>query len=76
MCVDYSPFEENLMITGSVDKSIAVWDTRNTKTKLFSLRSHTDDVNQVKFSSKSSNILASSSSDRRILMWDLSRCGM
>jgi len=76
MCVDYSPFEENLMITGSADKTIAVWDTRNTKTKLFSLRAHTDDVNQVKFSSKASNILASSSSDRRILMWDLSRCGM
>lgn len=76
MCVDYSPFEENLMITGSADKTIAVWDTRNTKTKLFSLRAHTNDVNQVKFSKKTSNILASSSLDRRILIWDLSRCGM
>lgn len=38
MSVDYSPFDQNLMITGSVDKSVAVWDTRNMRTKLFSLR--------------------------------------
>ena len=38
MSVDYSPFDQNLMITGSCDKSVAVWDTRNMKTKLFSLR--------------------------------------
>ena len=38
MSVDYSPFDKNLMITGSADRSVAVWDTRNMKTKLFSLR--------------------------------------
>jgi histone-binding protein RBBP4 len=50
MSVDYSPFDEHLMVTGSVDRSVAIWDTRNTKTKLFSFRQHKDDVNQVKFS--------------------------
>ena len=50
MSVDYSPFDENLMCTGSLDRSVGVWDIRNTKTKLFSLRQHKDDVNQVKFS--------------------------
>jgi len=45
MSVDYSPFDENLLITGSTDKTVAVWDTRNLKTKLFSLRAHKDDVN-------------------------------
>ena len=38
MSVDYSPFDKNLMITGSADRSVGVWDTRNMKTKLFSLR--------------------------------------
>ena len=76
MSVDYSPFDENLLITGSTDKTVAVWDTRNLKTKLFSLRAHKDDVNQVKFSKQSCNLLASSSSDRRIMIWDLSRCGL
>ena len=50
MSVDYSPFDKNLMITGSADRSVGVWDTRNMKTKLFSLRQHKDEVNQVKFS--------------------------
>ena len=45
MSVDYSPFDANLMVTGSVDRSVAVWDIRYTKTKLFSLRQHKDDVN-------------------------------
>ena len=63
------------MITGSADKSIGVWDTRNMKTKLFSLRQHRDEVNQVKFSRQSCNLLASSGYDRRIMVWDLSRCG-
>ena len=75
MSVDYSPFDKCLMITGSADRSVAVWDTRNMKTKLFSLRAHKDEVNQVKFSRQTCNLLASSSSDRRILIWDLSKCG-
>jgi len=75
MSVDFSPFDENLMVTGSVDKSVGVWDIRNTKTKLFSLRKHRDDVNWVKFSTNAPNLIASASSDRRVMMWDLSKCG-
>ena len=45
MSVDYSPFDQNLMITGSADRSVAVWDTRNMRTKLFSLREHKSEVN-------------------------------
>ena len=61
------------MITGSADGTVAVWDTRNVKTKLFCLRGHTKDVNNVRFSKMHSNLLASSSHDRRIMIWDLSR---
>jgi histone-binding protein RBBP4 len=50
MSVDCSPFDEFLMITGSADSTIAVWDMRNVKNKLFSLRAHTKDVNNVRFS--------------------------
>jgi histone-binding protein RBBP4 len=38
MGVDFSPFDSNLIITGSADRSVAVWDSRNLKSKLFSLR--------------------------------------
>lgn len=75
MSVDFSPFDENLMVTGSVDRSVAVWDVRNMKTKLFSLRQHRDDVNQVKFSRQACNLIASGGSDRRVMIWDLSKVG-
>lgn len=38
LSVDYSPFDQYLMITGSADRSVAVWDIRNVRCKLFSLR--------------------------------------
>jgi len=50
MCVDYSPFDQHLLLTGSDDKTVAVWDTRNLNQKLCSLRAHKDDVSQAKFS--------------------------
>lgn len=61
------------MITGSSDSTVAVWDMRNFKSKLFSLRSHTKDVNNVRFSKMQSNLLASSGQDRRVMVWDLSK---
>ena len=76
MSVDTSPFDQYLVITGSADSTVAVWDMRNVKTKLFSLRGHSKDVHNVKFSSMQSNLLASSGQDRRIIIWDLSRFGM
>lgn len=73
MSVDFSPFDSNLLVTGSADSSVAIWDTRNTKSKLFSLRQHKDEVTQVKFSPMHGNLLASSGGDRRVMVWDLSR---
>mmetsp|Transcript_16566 Transcript_16566/g.28187 ORF Transcript_16566/g.28187 Transcript_16566/m.28187 type:complete len:138 (-) Transcript_16566:48-461(-) len=73
MSVDCSPFDQYLIVTGSADTTVAVWDMRNVKTKLFSLKSHTKDVNNVRFSKMQSNLLASSGYDRRIMVWDLSR---
>ncbi len=35
MSVDFSPFDQNLIITGSGDNAVAVWDQRNLKSKLF-----------------------------------------
>ena len=32
-------------------------------------------MTQVKFSRQQSNILASSSNDRRVIVWDLAKCG-
>ena len=50
MSIDYSPFEENLLITGSSDRSVALWDARNMKTKIHSFIHHQGEITQVKFS--------------------------
>lgn len=76
MSVDCSTFDQYLVCSGSADSTVAVWDIRNVKTKLFSLKSHTKDVNNVRFSKMQSNLLASSGQDRRIMIWDLSRFDM
>jgi histone-binding protein RBBP4 len=56
MCVDCSPFDSNLLITGSADRSVAVWDARNVKCKLFSLRNHKEEVIIYKFIISNYNI--------------------
>ena len=61
------------MATGSADKTVGIWDTRSLKTKLYCLKGHTDVVNNVRFSKTQKNYIASSSFDRKINVWDLSR---
>jgi histone-binding protein RBBP4 len=48
---------------------------RNQKTKLHSFEAHSDEVFGVQWSPHNETILASSSSDRRLNIWDLSRIG-
>ncbi|KAF4797899.1 histone-binding protein RBBP4 [Turdus rufiventris] len=56
-------------------KTVALWDLRNLKLKLHSLESHKDEIFQVHWSPHNETILASSGSDRRLNMWDLSKIG-
>ena len=48
---------------------------RNLKLKLHTFESHKDEIFQVQWSPHNETILASSGSDRRIHVWDLSRIG-
>jgi histone-binding protein RBBP4 len=48
---------------------------RNFKTRLHTLDSHLDEILQIQWSPFSPTILASSSGDRRLNVWDLSRIG-
>jgi histone-binding protein RBBP4 len=56
-------------------KTVALWDLRNTKMKLHSFESHKDEIFQVQWSPHNETILASSGTDRRLNVWDLSKIG-
>jgi len=74
-CVEFSPFNEHLFITGGGDHHVALWDKRNINHKLHQMEGHTDAVYQVSWSPHSEVHLASGSGDRRVMMWDLSQIG-
>uniref|UniRef100_A0A8B9E5S9 RB binding protein 4, chromatin remodeling factor n=1 Tax=Anser cygnoides TaxID=8845 RepID=A0A8B9E5S9_ANSCY len=55
--------------------TVALWDLRNLKLKLHSFESHKDEIFQVQWSPHNETILASSGTDRRLNVWDLSKIG-
>uniref|UniRef100_A0A2K6SXP6 Histone-binding protein RBBP4-like N-terminal domain-containing protein n=1 Tax=Saimiri boliviensis boliviensis TaxID=39432 RepID=A0A2K6SXP6_SAIBB len=66
---------EFILPTGSAGKTVALWDLRYLKLKLHSFESHKDELFQVQWSPRNETILASSSTDRRLNVWDLSKIG-
>lgn len=54
-------------------QTAALWDLRNLKQSIHSLRAHQSEILQLAWSPHHDAVLATASSDRRILVWDLSR---
>jgi len=75
-CVDFSPFNQELILTGSSDKYVGLWDTRKLSQKLHSLEGHGDQILRVEWSPHSEVHLASCGADRRVIIWDLAMIGM
>lgn len=73
LSLDFSPFNQNLVLTSSVDKTISLWDIRSLNSSVHVFKSHKDEVGCVKFSPHHENLFASGSSDRRIIIWDIAR---
>lgn len=74
-CMDFNPFSEFLLLTGSADNTVALWDLRNLKMKLHSFETHVDEVFNVSWSPFSETVMASCAADRRLNIWDLSKIG-
>ena len=74
-CISFNPYNEWILATGSADKTVALHDIRNLKTRLHSFVNHTEEVFQIGWSPKNETILASCGADRRLMVWDLSRIG-
>jgi len=74
-CLAFNPFSEFLLVTGSADKTVALWDLRNLKSKLHSFESHVEQIFNVSWAPFNETILGSCGADRRVNIWDLSRIG-
>jgi histone-binding protein RBBP4 len=44
MSLSFNPFQEFLLLTASVDKTVKLWDTRNLAKALHTFAAHTDEV--------------------------------
>lgn len=75
LAVAFSPSAERLILTGSVDKTIVLRDTRFLKDKVHTFEGHTDEVLHLAWSPHNETIFGSASGDRRINIWDLSLIG-
>lgn len=64
-----------MLVTGSSDHSLALWDLRQLNRSVHSLSGHADNVLQASWSPHVSSVLASCSEDRRVHVWDLSLIG-
>ncbi|PIO64275.1 WD domain, G-beta repeat protein [Teladorsagia circumcincta] len=74
---NYPPMTRSSTHRGTTPKkeTVALWDLRNMKLKLHSFESHKDEIFQVQWSPHNETILASSGTDRRLHVWDLSKIG-
>ncbi|XP_071946847.1 DDB1- and CUL4-associated factor 10-like [Antedon mediterranea] len=69
-CVTF--FDDRTFASGSDDNTIALWDIRNTKSKVRSFEGHTNWVKSIEFH-RPTNQMVSSGFDGSVLLWDINK---
>ncbi|XP_054011259.1 glutamate-rich WD repeat-containing protein 1 [Hylaeus anthracinus] len=72
--LQWSPNERHVLASCSVDKSIKIWDTRespHSACKLTAIGTHTADINVISWNRKENQFLVSGGDDGLICIWDL-----
>lgn len=73
LCLDWNKYNENLIVTGSVDRSVRVWDLRKPSVPVFAAENgHELAVRRVKFSPHSEDLIASCSYDMTVKLRSVS----
>lgn len=74
--LQWSPTEETVFASCSVDRSLRIWDTRDrTKAQLTVPDAHATDVNVISWNSLVTYMLASGDDDGSLRIWDLRHFG-
>ncbi|XP_073526247.1 uncharacterized protein [Phyllobates terribilis] len=69
--LQWSPVQENIFASCSVDMKIAIWDIRKGKSPAISFKAHDADVNVISWNRLHNQVLASGSDDGTIKIHDL-----
>lgn len=75
---DWSRTAPNLIVSGSDDCSVKVWDLRKLKEKkgkgeeLLAFNWHTEPITSIKFQPNEESVIAVSSEDNSVTIWDMS----
>ncbi|KAL4034731.1 hypothetical protein IC575_003397 [Cucumis melo] len=79
-CVDWNPHDDNLIITGSADNSIRLFDRRNLTSNgvgspIYKFEGHKAAVLCVQWSPDKSSVFGSSAEDGLLNIWDYDKVG-
>ncbi|XP_050218597.1 WD-40 repeat-containing protein MSI4-like [Mercurialis annua] len=79
-CVDWNPHDDNLILTGSADNSIRMFDRRNLTsngvgTPVYKFEGHKAAVLCVQWSPDKSSVFGSSAEDGLLNIWDYEKIG-
>jgi peroxin-7 len=74
LALDWNKYQPQCLVTGGVDKTVRIFDTRNTRVPRTVLHGHEFAVKIVKFSPHSDSRCVSSSYDTSIRVWDHDQC--